>query len=78
MFANEPNPAYTGISISGPSGGLGFVGGTIGSAYLDFVSYADIHAASTGNIIGLNLFSLEGQIYIPWGNRKVENCCESY
>ncbi len=76
VFGNEPSPFYTGIAISGPSGGLGFIGGTVASASLDFTSYAEVYAVSKGKILGFSIFSFEGQLYIPWGLRRVESCCE--
>ena len=76
VFGEESNPNYTGVSVTGPSGGIGMIGGVIGLASLDFTSYAEVHAASKAKIIGVSIFSFEGQLYIPWGNRKVETCCK--
>jgi RHS repeat-associated protein len=76
VYANEPRPYYAGILISGISGGVGIIGGTLGSAILDFASFAEVYGVETGNILGLSLFNFEGQLYIPWDDQKIEHCCE--
>ena len=72
-FNGTPSP-ISGISVSGPSAGIGY-GGTIGSATLDFTSFADVSVLSDGVILGGSLFDFEGQYYIPLGGPTTEKCC---
>jgi hypothetical protein len=74
VFTGEPDP-ITGISVSGPSAGIIMYGGTLGSASLDFSSYAEVYGATSGTSLGLSIFNFEGQGYIPLGT-ETESCCE--
>ena len=74
VYEEEPDPVM-GISVSGPSAGIIAYGGTLGSASLDFNSYAEVYGATSGSSLGLSLFNFEGQGYIPLGI-ETERCCE--
>jgi hypothetical protein len=75
VYVDEPDP-ITGISVSGPSGGIGIgKGGTITSAALDFSSFAEVYGATTEKRLGLSIFNFEGQRYRLVGIRT-EGCCE--
>ncbi|UCH20978.1 MAG: RHS repeat protein [Deltaproteobacteria bacterium] len=73
VYREEPKP-ITGISVSGPSGGL-IKGGTLASATLDFTSFADVYSVTTEKRFGLSIFNFEGQRY-KLIRIRTENCCE--
>jgi RHS repeat-associated protein len=73
VYKQEPSP-ITGISVTGPSGGL-IKGGTLASAALDFTSFADVYSATTEKRLGLSIFNFEGQRY-KLIDIRMENCCE--
>jgi hypothetical protein len=74
VFKDEPNPSK-GISVSGPSAGIGLgKGGTLASASLDFTSFADVYGATIEKRLGLSLFNFEGQGY-KLLNVRTEACC---
>ena len=74
VYKNEPRPEM-GISVSGPSAGVIAQGGTLGSASLDFSSYAEVYGATSGKSLGASLFHLEGQRYFHLST-QTESCCE--
>ncbi|MBW2603599.1 MAG: hypothetical protein JRE28_04685 [Deltaproteobacteria bacterium] len=74
VYRNEPKPRW-GISVSGPSAGVIVAGGTLGSASLDFNTYAEVYGASTGKSLGASIFTFEVQRYFHL-NTKTEKCCE--
>ena len=75
VWRGEPSPV-TGIFVSGPSAGLGILGGTLTSAAVDFSSFAEVYGASVGKVLGLTVFNFEGQLYVPWGGIEIDTCCE--
>jgi RHS repeat-associated protein len=74
VYESEPKPVG-GIFVSGPSAGIVATGGTLGSASLDFSSYAEVYGATSGKSLGASLFTFEGQGYFHLST-KTERCCE--
>ena len=74
VYKDEPKPKL-GFAVSGPSAGIIVKGGTLGSASLDFRSFAEVYGATTGKSLGASLFSSEVQRYFHIST-EIESCCE--
>ena len=74
FFQEDPRPRY-GISVAGPSAGVGYKGATLASAKIAFDSYAEVYGLQTGRSLGLSIFDFQLQRYFYLGTVR-ERCCE--
>jgi hypothetical protein len=74
VYHDEPTPKL-GFAVSGPSAGIIVKGGTIGSASIDFNSFAEVYGATSGKSLGASIFTTELQRYFHI-TTEIESCCE--